>query len=187
MLGTLYLIPNTLGPAATGNEEILPSVIPEEVQQLTARLDYFIAENAKTTRAFLKMVSARHSLAKPLQEIRIGELNVNTSAAALPALLAPLHEGRNAGLISEAGVPAVADPGANLGFARADAGAAGNLQLEKPFNHWWTGALAFLFPSSCREPQESSGDRIFAASSTACAREIADPLGWGIDSPQRVG
>lgn len=114
MPGTLYLIPNTLGPAVAGNEGILPSVIPEEVQQLTAHLDYFIAENAKTTRAFLKLVSTRHPLAKPLQDIRIEELNVNTGIAALPALLAPLQEGRDAGLISEAGVPAVADPGANL-------------------------------------------------------------------------
>lgn len=114
MPGTLYLIPNLLGPATAENEKILSSVIPEEVQRLTARLDYFIAENAKSTRAFLKLVSIRHPLAKPLQEIRIGELNINTDAAALPALLAPLLEGNDAGLISEAGVPAVADPGANL-------------------------------------------------------------------------
>lgn len=114
MAGTLYLIPNTLGPVTQGGEGILPSIIPEEVQQLTAHLDYFIAENAKTTRAFLKLVSIRYPLAKPLQEIQIRELNVSTETAALPALLAPLQEGRNAGLISEAGVPAVADPGANL-------------------------------------------------------------------------
>ncbi|HEX7646245.1 MAG TPA: SAM-dependent methyltransferase [Noviherbaspirillum sp.] len=122
MPGTLYLIPNSLGPVATGNEDILPFIIPEEVQQLTAQLDYFIAENAKTTRAFLKMISTRHALAKPLQEIRIGELNVNTDAAALPALLVPLLSGCNAGLISEAGVPAVADPGANLVRLAHDAG-----------------------------------------------------------------
>ena len=114
MPGILYLIPNTLSGAGPENEAILASIIPEEVQQLTSRLDYFIAENAKTTRAFLKLIATRHSLAKPLQEIRIAELNVHTEAAALPALLAPLREGHDAGLISEAGVPAVADPGANL-------------------------------------------------------------------------
>lgn len=111
MTGTLYLIPNTLGLA---NEDPLAAVIPEEVQRITAHLDYFIAENAKTTRAFLKLIAARHSLTKPIQEIRIGELNVNTDAVALPDLLAPLQAGQDAGLISEAGVPAVADPGANL-------------------------------------------------------------------------
>lgn len=112
MPGTLYLIPNTLGP--TESAEALAAIIPAEVRALTARLDYFIAENAKTTRAFLKLVARQHPLAKPLQEIEIRELNINTAATALPALLEPLQAGRNAGLISEAGVPAVADPGANL-------------------------------------------------------------------------
>lgn len=114
MSGTLYLIPNTLGPADVGNPNPLSSIIPSEVQAITARLDYFIAENAKTTRAFLKLVNVQHPLAKPLQEIRVSELNVNTDVATLPALLAPLQAGQDAGLISEAGVPAVADPGANL-------------------------------------------------------------------------
>lgn len=114
MPGTLYLIPNTLGPATDGNPNPLASTIPDEVQIISAKLDYFIAENAKATRTFLKLVGIRHPLAKPLQKIRISELNVNTDAATLPALLAPLKAGQDAGLISEAGVPAVADPGANL-------------------------------------------------------------------------
>lgn len=119
MTGTLFLIPNTLGAPGTGlsdaaQNDPLVSIIPAEVQSITARLDYFIAENAKTARAHLKVVAANHPLAKPLQEIRISELNVNTEAGALPALLAPLQAGQDAGLISEAGVPAVADPGANL-------------------------------------------------------------------------
>jgi 16S rRNA (cytidine1402-2'-O)-methyltransferase len=109
MPGTLYLIPNTLGET-----EALASVIPEHVQALTARLDYFVAENAKTARAFLKLINAQHPLARPLQEIKIAELNINTPAAALQALLAPLLAGQDAGLVSEAGVPAVADPGADL-------------------------------------------------------------------------
>ncbi|MES2351960.1 MAG: SAM-dependent methyltransferase, partial [Pseudomonadota bacterium] len=71
-------------------------------------------ENAKTARAFLKLVNAQHPLAKPLQEIKISELNVNTPAAALAGLLAPLLAGQDGGLVSEAGVPAVADPGADL-------------------------------------------------------------------------
>jgi 16S rRNA (cytidine1402-2'-O)-methyltransferase len=113
MPGTLYLIPNTLGPteAVPG---ALSHVIPEHVQAVTASLDYFVAENAKTARAFLKLVAIDHPLSKTLQEIEIAELNVNTPAAALAGLLAPLLAGRDAGLVSEAGVPAVADPGADL-------------------------------------------------------------------------
>jgi 16S rRNA (cytidine1402-2'-O)-methyltransferase len=109
MPGTLYLIPNTLG-----STDALSHVIPEHVQATTARLDYFVAENAKTARAFLKLIAVAHPLAKTLQEIEIAELNVNTPAGALAGLLAPLLAGRDAGLVSEAGVPAVADPGADL-------------------------------------------------------------------------
>lgn len=112
MTGTLYLIPNTLGQ--NDAPDPLAHIIPAQVQAITSGLDYFIAENAKTTRAFLKLVALHHPLALPLQEIKISELNVNTEPGALPALLAPLLSGKDAGLISEAGVPAVADPGANL-------------------------------------------------------------------------
>jgi 16S rRNA (cytidine1402-2'-O)-methyltransferase len=108
MNGTLYLIPNSLGAGA------LDEVLPASVRETTAQLDYFIAENAKTARAFLKLVSITHPLGKPLQEIEIRELNINTAASELPSLLAPLLAGQNAGLVSEAGVPAVADPGADL-------------------------------------------------------------------------
>jgi 16S rRNA (cytidine1402-2'-O)-methyltransferase len=113
MPGTLYLIPNTLG-ATEAAPHALSHILPEQVQDIASKLDYFVAENAKTARAFLKLVAIDHPLAKPLQEIQIAELNVNTSPQALSALLAPLLEGRDAGLVSEAGVPAVADPGADL-------------------------------------------------------------------------
>ncbi len=113
MHGTLYLIPNTLG-ATDAVPGALDHIIPGQVQALTARLDYFVAENAKTARAFLKLIAIDHPLARPLQEIDIAELNVNTPAQALAGLLAPLLAGRDCGLVSEAGVPAVADPGADL-------------------------------------------------------------------------
>jgi 16S rRNA (cytidine1402-2'-O)-methyltransferase len=114
MAGILYLIPNTLGPTDAVTGCGLEQVIPDEVQAITAGMAYFVAENAKTARAFLKTVALARPLARPLQEIRISELNINTSAAALPALLEPLLQGQDAGLLSEAGVPAVADPGAGL-------------------------------------------------------------------------
>lgn len=108
MPGTLYLIPNALG------SEGLDTVIPGPVRDRAAALDTFIAENAKTARAFLKRVAVSHPLKTVMQEIVIRELNVNTPEAQLPALLRPLLEGKDAGLLSEAGLPAVADPGADL-------------------------------------------------------------------------
>ena len=114
MPGILYLIPNTLGPSEPGGNLPLDHIIPIEVQRITSTLSRFIAENAKTTRAFLKLIAAVHPLPCSLQDLQISELNVNTAEATLPDLLAPLLAGESAGLISEAGVPAVADPGANL-------------------------------------------------------------------------
>jgi len=108
MRGTLYLIPNALGAGA------LDRVIPEPVRAQTASMEYFIAENAKSARAFLKLVSTTHPLRQSLQETHISELNVNTPAEHIPALLTPLLQGHDVGLLSEAGVPAVADPGAEL-------------------------------------------------------------------------
>jgi 16S rRNA (cytidine1402-2'-O)-methyltransferase len=112
MSGILYLIPNTLGKR--DETDPLPDVIPAGVQQIAAGLDYLVAENAKTARAFLKKLGETCPLARPIQQIEIRELNVNTRDGALADLLAPIRAGRDGGLLSEAGVPAVADPGANL-------------------------------------------------------------------------
>ncbi|MDR5855020.1 SAM-dependent methyltransferase [Caballeronia sp. LZ062] len=107
MSGILYLIPNTLGE---GDAAALASVLPEPVRAQAAALGYYIGENAKTTRAFLKKVGTE----RPIQEIEIRELNVNTPRAEIDRLLAPILAGTDAGLVSEAGCPAVADPGALL-------------------------------------------------------------------------
>ena len=107
MNGTLYLIPNTLGE---GDEDALRAVLPEPVRAIASRLSYFVGENAKATRAFLKRVGTE----QPIQHIKIGELNVNTPTDAIEALLAPVIAGQDAGLVSDAGCPAVADPGALL-------------------------------------------------------------------------
>jgi 16S rRNA (cytidine1402-2'-O)-methyltransferase len=85
-----------------------------------ARLTHWVAENAKTTRAFLKRVDAVVPLAQPLQALSIIELPrprkgaSNAAPGDLRALLAPAQTGHDIGLISEAGLPAVADPGAAL-------------------------------------------------------------------------
>jgi 16S rRNA (cytidine1402-2'-O)-methyltransferase len=107
MTGTLYLIPNTLGD---GDEAALAAVLPVPVRERAGTLASYIGENAKTTRAFLKRVGTT----RPIQEIEIRELNVNTPPAEIDKLLAPLLAGIDTGLVSEAGVPAVADPGALL-------------------------------------------------------------------------
>lgn len=106
--GRLYLVPNALGDGD------LQAVLPAGTSRIAAGLDYFVGENAKSTRAFLKRVDAIVPLARPIQQVEIAELDVSTPAAALPALLAPILAGRDGGLVSEAGCPAIADPGATL-------------------------------------------------------------------------
>ncbi|GAB6848115.1 SAM-dependent methyltransferase [Paraburkholderia kururiensis] len=107
MSGTLYLIPNTLGE---GDADSLAAVLPQAVRTRAAGLHYYIGENAKSTRAFLKKVGTE----QPVQAIEIRELNVNTPPGEIDKLLEPVLAGTDAGLVSEAGCPAVADPGALL-------------------------------------------------------------------------
>jgi 16S rRNA (cytidine1402-2'-O)-methyltransferase len=104
MAGILYLIPVPLGPTAP--QESLPVNVLASVRPLT----YFVVEQAKTARAFLKAAGTD----TPLQELQLEELNEHTKEAELDRLLAPLRAGHDIGLLSEAGCPAVADPGANL-------------------------------------------------------------------------
>jgi len=102
--GTLYLLPNTLGDTAA------EAVIPAAALHRARSLDYFIAENPKSARAFLKRIG----YPRALQELRIERLDHNTHPRDIPALLETVLGGRDAGLLSEAGMPAVADPGAAL-------------------------------------------------------------------------
>ena len=104
MPGTLYLIPTPLG------DTTLEHVLPEETRRITAGLNTFIVEHPKTARAFLKQVGT----ALPIQQLTLLELNEHTRTNELDALLAPLLVGQDVGLVSEAGRPAVADPGADL-------------------------------------------------------------------------
>jgi len=110
--GTLYLVPNLLGP---GDAEF---AIPPAVRQIVHGLDYFIVETPKAARAFLKLSGT----AKPLQELRLEAMPEKPDEAAARQLLAPLLGGSNGGLISDAGVPAVADPGAAIVRAAHAAG-----------------------------------------------------------------
>ena len=119
--GKLYLVPNTLDfGCAPGSEPELQEVLPLGVIRIAARLGHWVAENAKTTRALLKRVDAVVPLAQPVQALAIVELPRAQKGAqkAAPPNLAPLLaaalQGHDIGLISEAGLPAVADPGAAL-------------------------------------------------------------------------
>ena len=99
----LYLIPTPLGAADT------PCLLPHEQTQITGLTD-FAVEAAKTARAHLKHLG----VSTPIRDLNLREINEHTADAELPELLRPLREGRSMGLLSEAGCPAVADPGATL-------------------------------------------------------------------------
>lgn len=103
-MGTLYLVPTTIG------DSLLTSVLPESVRNIAASLNVFVTENPKTARQFLKQLP----LTTPLQEISLFTLNQHTGQDELEGFLRPALAGRNMGLMSEAGCPAVADPGAQL-------------------------------------------------------------------------
>jgi 16S rRNA (cytidine1402-2'-O)-methyltransferase len=103
--GRLYLVPAWL------SEEAAPaSALPPAVLERIRALDAFVVENAKSARRYL--AACGHP--KPMREIAMVELNEHTDPKDVPAMLASLIEGRDTGLLSEAGVPAVADPGALL-------------------------------------------------------------------------
>ena len=127
LVGTLMLVPNTLD---LGTAEVdLREVLPHGVIRRAATLQHWVAEDARSTRAFLKRVGAIEPLVRPLQELSIVELprprkgsRESVPAQEWHALLAPALQGQDLGLISEAGLPAVADPGANLVAAAHAAG-----------------------------------------------------------------
>ena len=99
--GTLYLIPSLLG------ESSVDAVFPPENKRIIGRIRYFIVEEIRTARRFLKKISP---------EIEIDSLtftiyNEHTHAADASSILLPVLNGEDAGIISEAGTPCVADPG----------------------------------------------------------------------------
>lgn len=103
-LGTLYLIPVTLG------DDNITRVLPPEVVSIAQQLETFVVENEKTARHFLSTIKTN----KPVRELQLLTLNEHTADKDLPVLLQPLLTGINVGLMSEAGCPGIADPGAKL-------------------------------------------------------------------------
>jgi 16S rRNA (cytidine1402-2'-O)-methyltransferase len=115
-IGNLYLVPNTLG--SDNRVTQLPHVIPVENLRQIAKLKYWIVEDAKTSRAFLNAVHEIESLHYSLQDMIMqewrGPARKHTLSQKPQDLLAPLRAGHDMGLLSEAGVPGVADPGAEI-------------------------------------------------------------------------
>ena len=104
MPGTLYLI-----PCPIAEEGDVWDVLPAANRAVMASLDYFIVENTRSARRFL----SKAKLGRPIEELEFRELNEHTVAGReVEELVAPIAAGRSAGVISEAGVPGVADPGA---------------------------------------------------------------------------
>ncbi|UZD55513.1 SAM-dependent methyltransferase [Caldimonas aquatica] len=120
--GTLYLVPTPLDFGIAAAATPLEDVLPLGVLRRAASLRHWVCENAKTARAFLKRVDAVVPLSTALQALDIrelprprkGERHASVPDEALAALLAPALQGEDVGLCSEAGMPAVADPGAEL-------------------------------------------------------------------------
>lgn len=111
-MSALYLIPTGLGAAAP------VAALPVATLEVVRRLNRFIAEDAKSARAFLK--AAGHPA--PLQALSIETLDEHTPQSRIAELIEPLAAGADCGIMSEAGCPGVADPGAALVHAAHEAG-----------------------------------------------------------------
>ena len=126
--GKLFLVPAPLDFGCTVQAP-LRDVLPDATLLRASLLTHWICENAKTARAYLKRVGEIHPLARPMQEQQIAELprevhkkgDHSGSFDARPLLAAALA-GNDIGLLSEAGMPAVADPGSSVARAAHDLG-----------------------------------------------------------------
>lgn len=101
---TIYLIPTPLG------DSTIEKVLPAELIQVVATLRHFVVENIRTSRRHLKRMVPEIVI----DELDFKELNEHTKAAELDLMLEPIRKGFDMGILSEAGCPGVADPGADL-------------------------------------------------------------------------
>lgn len=104
MAGNLYLVPNSLG--STDPDDFLPA----NFKPVITGLRYFVVENVRNARRYLKMIDQGIDI----DAITFYELNKHTDPASVPGFLQPAIDGNHLGMISEAGLPGVADPGAIL-------------------------------------------------------------------------
>lgn len=102
--GKIYMLPC---PISEGNPY---DVLPEANRAVMAQIDYFVVENVRSARRFLSAAK----IGRPIEELEFAECNEHTSQMDIEPLLKPVLEGRDCGIISEAGLPGVADPGADV-------------------------------------------------------------------------
>ena len=102
--GKIYMLPC---PISEGNPY---DVLPESNREIMASLDYFIVENVRSARRFLSAAK----IGRPIEELEFAECSEHTTEMEIEPLLHPILEGRDCGIISEAGLPGVADPGADV-------------------------------------------------------------------------
>jgi 16S rRNA (cytidine1402-2'-O)-methyltransferase len=102
--GHLYLIPSRLGDNAP------LEVLPISIKRIIEAVNHYIVENEKTARRFIKKISS----GKSQGSLKMYILNKFTEPTELPAYLNPCLEGHHVGLLSEAGCPAIADPGSEI-------------------------------------------------------------------------
>ena len=106
MKGTIYMI-----PCPIAEHDSVWEVLPKANLDIMNSLDYFIVENVRSARRFL----SKAGIERKIDELEFVELNEHTTSAAdIERMLRPILAGRSAGVISEAGVPGVADPGADI-------------------------------------------------------------------------
>jgi len=103
-MANLYLVPNVLSEGEWQN------VLPAQVYPILSNTKYFIVENIRTARRFMKQVNREINI----DECTFYELNKRTKSSELPAFLKPLDNGNDVAVISEAGCPGIADPGADV-------------------------------------------------------------------------
>lgn len=126
--GKLFLVPAPLD-FGCASQAPLPDALPDATLRSAAAITHWVCENAKSARAYLKRIDAIHPLAAPLQAQHLQELprevhkkgDHHGGFDAKP-LLAPALQGHDMGLLSEAGMPAVADPGSSVARAAHDLG-----------------------------------------------------------------
>lgn len=104
MAGKIYLIPTTLGT------DIWEEVIPNQVAAVARKITHFIVEDVRTARRFL----SKFGMENPIDNLQFGLLNEHSTQHEVEELMQPLTKGIDVGLMSEAGVPAVADPGSKI-------------------------------------------------------------------------
>ncbi len=104
MKGKLYLIPATLGDSK------IEAVIPEDVKNIVNSINHYIVENQRTARRYLKKLGIK----TPIDKLTFYTLNKHTLPDEINNFLQPVFQGRNVGIISEAGCPGIADPGSEI-------------------------------------------------------------------------